>query len=555
VKVLRLRLLTAAVATATALIVLPAAASAAEWTPASVALPADAGGGSLAGVDCPDGYCVAVGAYYTGIDVNAQKPMVATETGGTWGAASSIQPVGAVPTQLDGVSCAAAGSCVAVGFEFEGDPFRGPKRPVAAIETAGVWGQAVQVAPPAGAAHAVLTSVSCPTAGSCVAVGGDESGPFAVSETDGIWDQAVQILPTSPGADGSPISDTIDFGAVSCAGAGSCVGVGEWWGPEGHELPSAATETAGSWGQHLTIAPPVGASEAALEGVSCPALGSCIGVGDDGSESFAVTYTDGTWAEGAVIAPPGGAPSAGLSDVSCPTSGSCVAAGDYYPTGQRAEGRPMVATEANGSWGQAIPLPTPAGAMYALLGGVSCPAEGPCEAVGAWSDPSDTELPLAYGGEPPASGSTQTGTSGPPSTTAVTSDSPAQGGATPTCSLSLKGTAIKVTRSGVAQVEVADTGGAACDGTVALSIKSKAKAKRAGRKRKKSKIRRIGGGPVKLSSGATATLSVRLNGAGKTALAKAAGNLKANLTFKADGLQIIDTVHLRGLRKKSHKHG
>jgi hypothetical protein len=131
----------------------------------------------------------------------------------------------------------------------------------------------------------------------------------------------------------------------------------------------------------------------------------------------------------------------------------------------------------------------------------------------------------------------------------VTVDSPAKGGgATPTCSVSLKGTAIQVTRTHVAQVKLADTGAAACKGTVSLSVKARGKRSRG--EPKKAKVQKIGSGPLTLSPGATATVPVRLEGAGRTALAKAAGGLKAILAVRAGTAQIAESVHLHTPKTK-----
>jgi hypothetical protein len=333
----KLRLLTAAAVVALALAVVPAVAGAAEWTPAPVALPAGATGGLLYGVDCPEaGSCVAVGASSESdaVDPQALKPMVVTEAGGTWGQGATVgRPGGALATShmattLMGVSCPTAGSCVAVGFEAPTGGYWVPKTPVAAVETDGTWGEIFQIAPPGGATYAVLKSVSCRSVGSCVAVGGDESGPFAVTETDGSWGPAVQIPPTAPATE-EPSPDPITFGSVSCPAVGSCVGAGVSWNSAGERQPSVATATDGDWGEAFQVTPPTAGG--GLGGVSCTAVGACVAVGGNGPNLFAVTYADGTWAGATSIIPPAGAPLAVLSGVSCQATDSCLAAGTSYP--------------------------------------------------------------------------------------------------------------------------------------------------------------------------------------------------------------------------------
>jgi hypothetical protein len=226
--------------------------------------------------------------------------------------------------------------------------------------------------------------------------------------------------------------------------------------------------------------------------------------------------------------------------------------GAYYPTNSLFEGRRMIVPESDGTWAQAVPLDAPAGATYAWLEGVSCPAAGPCVGVGIWGDQTDSELPLAYAGEPPATEPAQTGSS---TVKVTTIGSPGGGAAVPTCSISLKGTSIRVNRTHAAQVRLTDTGAGACTGTVSLSIPIKARGEKAKARPKKAKSRKLGAGSLRLAAGETTTVAVRLNGAGKKALAKAAGRLKGSLTVDAGNARIVEAVQLRAARpKRRAKH-
>jgi hypothetical protein len=559
---MKLRTLTAVVFINLALILVigPAAASASGWSLVPLALPTGASGGFLGGVDCLEAAsCVAVGAYYTGIDESQLKPMVATETGGSWGPATPIsEALGAAPAQLVGVDCGAPGDCVAVGYEAEGEPVRGTKRPIATIETDGVWGPATRVVPPGGSLHAILTAVSCPGASSCEAVGGDGSGPFAVGETDGAWGTAVQIPPTSAGT-GSPISDTIKFNDVSCPAVGDCVGAGEWWTSGGEEEPWAASQAAGSWSGAGAVAPAAASARSSLEGVSCAKIGSCVAVGDDGTVPFATTYAAGSWGPASSIAPPDGAPSAGLAGVSCPGTDSCVAAGSYYPTGYQLEGRPMVAVDSGGVWGPAEPLTPPSGATYAWLLDVGCPPTGPCLAAGIWSDASGGELPLVYSGEAPSPGApSDPGGPGGPGTGSSTvgvvpiATPSGGGGAISRCAVVIKTTTASVTKAAVARIRLADVGGGPCEGTVSLSTSPAVKGKGSRRGTKKHG-KTIGQASVRLAPGATAAVRVHLRSAGKAALRKAHGTLKASVTVDAGGTRAVKTIRLRRAKGKGDR--
>lgn len=160
---------------------------------------------------------------------------------------------------------------------------------------------------------------------------------------------------------------------------------------------------------------------------------------------------------------------------------------------------------------------------------------------------------MTYGGEPLATEPAQT--AGSSSVKVTTIGSSGGGAAVRTCSISLKGTSIPVTRTNAAPVKLADTGGATCKGAVSLSIPIEAKGKKAEAKSKSAKSRQIGSAPLQLTPGRAATVLVPLNGAGKAALARAAGGLKASLTVDAGNARIADTLRLRAAGPKHHaKH-
>ena len=537
-----------------ALAALPAAASAAPWTPVPITLPSGAAGGSLRGVSCPAaGSCAAVGAFYTtGHDALRGKPTAATETGGAWEPALAILPPGSEEQSiLEGVSCAAVGTCVAVGVE--GKIGLMPTHPIAVAETEGHWGQAVDVTPPGGATHALLLGVSCPSADSCVAVGGDEYGPFTVTDTDGSWGTAEQI--TMPAGLTGPNFElpTVSLTGVSCTAVGSCAAVGEGWDASGQDQSAiGAMETDGHWAQATVVEPPTPPPSFArvyLAGVSCAAGGSCLAVGDDeGAAPFAATAAlGGAWGGSSSVAPPAGTGGL-LSGVSCPADGSCFAAGQATIGGKA---QPMVSAESGGAWTQ-VAVEPPAGESFADLTGISCTSVEACVAVGTSQDSEGEQTPLLYGGGAPPTEPTPPAGGGGGIAVTVINTASSQGAPSPVCAISLGGTSIEVTPTYAAQVKLTDTGGAACDGTASLSIAAPRKAKKAkgGKKPKKASSVPIGTAPLKLDPGATETVAVKLNGAGKAALAKAGGTLKASLAVTAGGVQVTEAVKLEPAKRK-----
>ena len=152
------------------------------WSPAEAPLPANAAGtasqsAGLNDVTCPSVQsCVTVGYYFTrdnpGENFGSTWGLIETLSHGTWTPAAA--PVDVPFTQvtffqLGGVTCRAAGTCVAVG-SF-GDT-QNTERPLVETLSDGSWTPATP-ALPAGANQkaAFLSQVACPAPGTCVATG------------------------------------------------------------------------------------------------------------------------------------------------------------------------------------------------------------------------------------------------------------------------------------------------------------------------------------------------------------------------------------------------
>jgi hypothetical protein len=532
-------------AIALALVAFPATAGAASWTPTAITLPPGATEGGLGGVSCPAaGLCVAVGA-------SGPNAIVATETAGVWGQAIAIAPPSLPNASLAGVSCPAVGECIAVGAQFQLG-LAGAVQPIAATETGGVWGPAVALGLPAGVVNSGLSGVSCPTVGDCVAVGGGEGGLVAVTDSGGTWEPAVAVaLP--PGAfTGNDLVSVPQLQGVSCTAVGNCVAVGDWEKSSSvrQRLPMEATETGGTWSQAAGLALPAGDVEGWLQGVSCADASSCVAVGASSAgygdlQPLGATVAGGNWTQ-TLIAPPAGATGADLSGISCPAAGSCTAVGIE---GALVYGPPIAVAYVDGAWSQAVSIVPSGSSPQGGLGGVSCPGVGPCVTAGA-----SEGQPIVYTGQ----GAEAEQGGGSSSVQVTTIDSPGGGGGgggggptgpTATCSISLASTSIRVDRAHTAQVGLTDSGGAACDGHVSLVIPIKAKGKKA--KSKRSKGRTIAITSLALAPGQTATVPVKLNGAGRKALAGAHGALKASLTVEAGkAQQIVESVRLRQTSRK-----
>ena len=332
-------------------------------------------------------------AFQQAIDVNA-PPNAATRN----------PPGGAT---LDAISCMPRGSCISVGSY---DDTSGNLQALYSSGADGVWQRATEFAAPVNAAsnpHAFLASVSCVSAGNCVAVGGyrdasNLSQAMVVSSTNGVWGGPSKALAPAS-AFSNPMADLL---GVSCTSVGNCVAVGQYYDSSGpSEQPMVAAETNGVWGQAFQTAEPSNAGSpriASLDSVSCISLGNCTAIGsylDASSDTQAMinTETNGVWnspssAPTEVIPPPDAAANPGslLSGLSCTSSGSCVAVGHYFDTASNQDA--MVATEADGVWNQAIKVIQPSDAAAnpdADLRSVSCTSVGFCTAVGSYRDTFD----------------------------------------------------------------------------------------------------------------------------------------------------------------------
>lgn len=190
------------------------------------------------GLSCPSArHCTAVGGYAGRGDV--EQGLILTERNATWsrGIRAPLPPH-AVPNNepnelnspLTAVSCAAPDDCAAVGW-YVTKP-SGTRHGLLLTERGGAW-KASALALPAGAkapGGVFLTSVTCRSRGSCIAVGyyashGKTYG-LLVRERGGQWGRGIKaVLPANAARAGR--SHTF-LNAVSCGSASRCTVVGTY---------------------------------------------------------------------------------------------------------------------------------------------------------------------------------------------------------------------------------------------------------------------------------------------------------------------------------------
>jgi hypothetical protein len=233
-------------------------------------------GGVLMGVSCwsPTG-CVAVGGYYRGSDVADTNPLVERWNGTTWsiqpapdtangvtvmltsvscvsptactavgspgasywdvvverwdGATWSIQPAPQAPMQsqfgdvLNGVSCASASVCTAVGTYYPTVDYL--------VSLAEGWdGTAWSIEATSNAGHSYsLNGVSCASASTCIAVGSHDGSSLTEQWDAGSW--SIQPSPNPPGSTQSNLA------AVSCTTTTACTAIGSYNATAYGQLP------------------------------------------------------------------------------------------------------------------------------------------------------------------------------------------------------------------------------------------------------------------------------------------------------------------------------
>jgi hypothetical protein len=297
------------------------------------------------------------------------------------------------------VSCPSATECTAVG------PYDSSDLPTAVTETSGSWGAPTELTPPLGAIASgkppVLSSVSCPASGTCVAVGiyALSSGaelPMLFTETSGTW-SPVGALPTPANVE-SGAGEAFAPTAVDCPSAGNCVVVGEYRGDDGLTHNFADTQTSGGAFSAVQLPDVAGNSSTTIVGVSslsCTDTSDCTAVGEWFDESTfnigTATWTEssGTWSTPTEVPTTGGGFTFFIAaSLACPDATTCIAVGSEI--GISSSGfydLAAYAVETSGVWSTAVPMRV--AYLYPLaveseLNGISCDTAAVCEAVGSF---------------------------------------------------------------------------------------------------------------------------------------------------------------------------
>jgi hypothetical protein len=260
-----------------------------------------------------------------------------------------------------------------------------------------------------------LNDISCPSLGTCVAVGvyttaaSDPSNsspgfpsPMETTLANGTWSALGLALPSNANL-AQPESS---LNGISCPVATWCVAVGQYALAGGGKDPLLESLGAGGiWTAMNAPLPSDAGNDPTLQSVSCPAVGSCVAVGSvnglgAGANVFVPvieTLSGGNWTvtepnlpSNAYIGSGAAGPLGSLSGVDCTATGSCVAVGAYGIT--QSTDAPLVESLSGGAWTPQF-APSPATTTSdtpttdnAVFNSVSCPANASCVAVGSFSD-------------------------------------------------------------------------------------------------------------------------------------------------------------------------
>jgi hypothetical protein len=304
-------------------IVVPAAGSlkavaSSPWKATQLRLPAGgvANGAGFAGpVSCPAiGGCVVLGEYSTSSGL--EENLIATEKAGVWSdARAPLPPGGTQATNLGPYTliCTGVGNCVGTSL------YQSATAVAADIleDNLGTW-SAVAMPLPKNAAPARLPTISgmsCLRRGDCVIVGtyvtttGLSEG-LVVTQVDKVFAAAEAPTPGAPNR-GAALT------GVSCVMVTSCVAVGDFATP-GDREPLFVVDNAGALSGSRALLPlrAAGNPQSELQAVSCSptvciALGSYVNLTGDRLgviETGEVTGATTTWTARRTPSPPGASP-------------------------------------------------------------------------------------------------------------------------------------------------------------------------------------------------------------------------------------------------------
>jgi hypothetical protein len=328
-----------------------------SWALQATPNPATATVTSLSQVSCVTAAACETAGYFQLTSNSGQLALAESWNGSSWQIQHAVSPRGAVPNNLNAVSCTSAVFCEAVGSHFGSST--GATVALAEMWNGTTW-QLQKTRDPVQAANGVrmiLNGVSCVSAVFCEAVGSSSATAGGGAE---IWNGITWALQAVPGG---------SLTSVSCTSASFCMAAG-------------ADSHVDVWNGTSWSAQPTAAGFISLSGVSCTSPASCEAVGSGADFNAAAEGWNGTsWSPQAIPAPSDGS-SPALAAVSCTGAQSCEAVGSYT---SNTTFLPVPLAEVwNGTAWAAQSIPAPTVAFISSLAGVWCTSANSCTAVGQY---------------------------------------------------------------------------------------------------------------------------------------------------------------------------
>lgn len=363
-------------------------------------------GAIVRAVSCPtEDVCVAFGAY---IDGNGDNQLfVTTSTNGAWGrsfelplpTAYTTGPVGL--TQAAGLSCPAVGTCLAVGYVGSGVSF-------AFLETGGSWQMNPLTIPAASGDVAQVEGISCASATWCAAVGTDSgsssSNGFYETWTGGQW--------SAPSLIGSPLHQSLQYdllNAISCWSSADCEAVGSYFDTSLGQHQDMAVSIFAGVAQAKNLPTSYPSNE--LTAVSCWTLNRCLAGGDSGeinqtNATFASLGGQG-WSNPTLLSLPSNAVGSAtgaskVGGIACPLANECLLAGYFLDSENDFQGFTQDGVLGSSFDSQRAPStlaappsnPNPTGNEWGLYA-VSCGNGYSCMVAGTYRDGNGTTNALS----------------------------------------------------------------------------------------------------------------------------------------------------------------
>ncbi len=310
------------------------------------------GNNVLNGVSCASATsCTAVGTSQS--SGGATESLIESWNGHRWVVVPTVPAL-----ILLGVSCPAVTACTAVGAQNE----------QAAIESwNGTRWTLVPNVPHIPGLGTGLHSVSCSSAEACSAVGSDSSGRTLIER----WNGTSWTIVSSPN-----LPDSNILWGVSCVSASACTAVGVG----GTNVTLIEAWNGASWS--IVPSPNQGSGNDFLASVSCASVTACTASGyylpaGHPEQTLVESWNGTSWS---IVSSPNEVTSSGLSGVSCMSRSACMAVGDYNTSGSA---NTTLAESWNGASWTIVPSPDHPIDDDAL-NAVSCISATSCTAVGSF---------------------------------------------------------------------------------------------------------------------------------------------------------------------------